>query len=428
VAFYRRRHVADCFANAAKFASLRMRSFENIRRSIAAPYALSLLLCVFVRPSDAAEQPEQQWPANPAPAEPQANPPEPHEVPPDRPISELDENQKPPPAPEQAKDEVKEETITVPPIREDLAAGPITTCKEIKPEQDNWLFRVRRTLAVTACASSAWLDSLFGDQFHYYEYLNTRGSLSVGTLWSEYDGFDPRLRARVRLQLPQWNERISAFAGRVGEDDYISDTEGEFDALPTRQFGGIEDESVLVGLGYSSPERTGNDFDAGVGVRIDLPLDPYARARYEIVRTFADHYVFRVRETVFWQNSEGFGSTTRFNIDRALSDRFLLRWNNVGKYTEETVGLEWFSEVTLFQRLNDKTGLAWQNHISGQSDAEVNLQRYGARVIMRRQLTPAWLFLEVRGGIEWPRMKTAEQRDSSFEAGVAFEMQFSADR
>jgi len=395
-------------------------------RSTSLAYGCALVIAFLASPAFAAEQ---TWPTNPPPDQPGEEAPTPAEVPADRPISEIDKSTQPPPAPEQKAEDRAEranpEEDIGPPIPEDQAPGPITACKEIKPERDKVLDRVRRTLAVTACASSAWLDSMFGDQFYYDAYLNTRGSLSVGTLWSEYDGFDPRLRARVRLQLPQWDQRISAFAGRVGEDDYISDTEGEFNALPTRQFGGLEDESVLVGLGYSSPDRTGNDFDAGVGVRVDLPLDPYARARYEIVRTFAEHYVFRARETVFWQNSEGFGSTTRFNIDRALSDRFLVRWNNLAKYTEETQGVELFSEVTLFQRLNDRTGIAWQNYVTGASDAEVDLQRFGARAIMRRQMTPSWLFLEVRAGVGWPRMKEEEKREASIEAGIAFEMQFS---
>jgi hypothetical protein len=404
-----------------------MSAFGGIRHPIT-------LICAIAWLSSAvsAIAAEQTWPANPPPDRPNEEAPTPSEVPPDRPISDLDKSQQPPPAPEQKSedraDQAEQHKDIGPPMPEELAPGPITACKDIKPEHDTMLERVRRTFAVTACASSAWLDGLFGDQFYYDAYLNTRGSLSVGTLWSEYDGLDPRLRARVRLQLPQWDERISAFAGRVGEDDYISDTEGEFNALPTRQFGGLEDESVLVGLGYSRPERTGNDFDAGVGVRIDLPLDPYARARYEIVRTFAQNYVFRARETVFWQNSEGFGSTTRFNIDRALSERFLVRWNNLAKYTEETEGAEWFSEVTLFQKLNDRMGVAWQNYVSGATDAEVDLQRYGARAILRRQLTPQWLFLELRAGFGWPRLKVFEERKLSFEGGIAFEMQFSDER
>jgi hypothetical protein len=301
-------------------------------------------------------------------------------------------------------------------------ASPMEICAQ--PATDGVLQRVRRTLTVTACASSAWLDGLFGNQIHYDDYHATYGSVTAGGLWSDYDGFDPRLRFRARLQLPQWDQRISAFAGRVGEDDYISDTEGDFDALPTRQFGTLEDESVLVGLGYSSPERTGNDFDAGVGVRLDVPLDPYARARYEIVRSFADRYVFSTRETVFWQNTEGFGTTTRVNLDRVISDRFLLRWGNLGKYTEETIGLEWYTQLTLFQSIGQRTGLAWQAQVEGATDNEVPLTQRAVRVIMRRQLTPDWLIIELRAGVGWPRRKLTEEREASPELGIAFEMQF----
>lgn len=395
-----------------------MRLLEDVGLTLRVIGAVALLLCAWSQPARAQEyQADPTKPADTAPT--------PEEAPSDRPISKLDESEEPPPSPEEPRQRTDAAQGPPAPAKEE-EPGPIEACKEIQPERDKMLDRVRRTLAVTACASSAWLDGFFGDQFHYDEYRDTRGNVSVGTLWSEYDGFDPRLRARVRLRLPQWNEKVSAFAGRVGEDDYIADTEGEFEALPTRIFAdSFEDESVLVGLGYSSPERTGNDFDAGVGVRVDWPLDPYLRARYEIVRTFARVYVFRARETVFWQNSEGFGSTTRFNIDRALTDRFLLRWNNIGKWTEETVGLEWFSEVTLFQKLNDRMGIAWQNYVSGLSDNEVGITRYGARAVVRRRLTPEWLFLELRAGVSWPRFERWEERHSSLEGGIAFEVQFS---
>ncbi len=307
---------------------------------------------------------------------------------------------------------------------EESSITPMEGCAQRDRDDSTMLERVRRRLTVTACASSAWLDGLFGDQFRYDEYRATYGRVSAGGLWSDYDGFDPRLRFRVRLKLPQWDDRITAFAGRVGEDDYISDTEGDFEALPTRQFGDLEDESVLVGLGYSSPERTGNDFDVGVGVRVDLPLDPYARARYEIVRGFGERYVFTARETVFWQNTEGFGTTTRVYLDRAISDTLLLRWANLGKYTEETLGLEWYTQFTLFQSLNERTGLAWQVQTEGETDNEVQLTRHSARLIVRRQLTPDWLFLELRGGVSWPRRKLSEEREASPEVGIALEMEF----
>jgi hypothetical protein len=333
----------------------------------------------------------------------------------------------PSPTTEAAPPVVESEPKTVEPVEVSATEmGVMDVCKEMQDEQAlTMLERVRRRLSIAACASSGWLDGLFGDQLRYEEYRETYGSVSAGTLWSDYDGFDPRLRFRIRLQLPQWDERLSAFAGRVGEDDYISDVEDDFDALPTRQFGHLEDESVLLGLGYSNPKRTGNDFDASAGVRVDTPLDPYVRTRYEIVRNFAENYVFSARETLFWQNSEGLGTTTRLILDRALSERFLLRWANLGTYTQETVGLEWYSQMTLFQSVGDRTGLAWQAQVEGATDNEVPLTRTAVRLIMRRQFKhPEWLFLELRGGVAWPREKREEDREATPELGIAIEMQF----
>ena len=311
------------------------------------------------------------------------------------------------------------------PASELEASTASAVCAQTREPESTVSERVRRGLAVSACASSAWLDGLFGEQVHQDEYRATHGSVSAGALWSGYDGFDPHLRFQVRLQLPNLDERVSAFVGRLGKDEYVADiAEDEFDALPTRRFGEVEDESALVGLGYSEPVRAGDRFDASVGVRVRLPLDPYARARYEIVRAFADHYVFSARQAVFWRHSDGFGATTHATIDRTLSDRSLLRWSNVGTFSEATQGLEWYTQATLYQTLDQRTGLAWQAQIDGATDNEVDVTGYAVRLIMRRQLNFEWLILELRGGVSWPRLRLDEEREASAEIGAAIEMQF----
>lgn len=311
-----------------------------------------------------------------------------------------------------------------PEISEEARNGD-NVCDEMVPDAVTVLERARKTLTTGACRSAAWLDGLFGDRLYYDDYRDTYGSVSAGALWTDYDGLDPRVRFRVRMKLPQMDERLSAFIGRVGQDEYVSDSESEFVALPTRQFGGrLEEETLLVGLGYSEAERTGNDFDVDVGVRVRLPLDPYARSSYEIIRTFAEQYVVRARQTVFWQNSEGFGTTSRLILDRALSERFLVRWGGLAKYTQETEGVEWYTESTLFQAFSARTALAWQLHVGGQLDNEVPLTDYGARLILRRRLDPEWLILELRAGVHFPRYLLEEERKLSPEAGIALEMQF----
>ena len=114
-------------------------------------------------------------------------------------------------APVMAQDEEEEDAVT-----------PMTGCAQRDRPDATMIERMRRRLSVTTCASSAWLDSLGGDEFRYDQYRATYGTISAGGLWSDYDGFDPRLRFRMRLKLPQWDERISAFAGRDSPDPVSS--------------------------------------------------------------------------------------------------------------------------------------------------------------------------------------------------------------
>ena len=58
----------------------------------------------------------------------------------------------------------------------------------------------------------------------------------------------------------------------------------------------------------------------------------------------------------------------------------------------------------------------------------MQLTRHSARLIVRRQLTADWLFLELRGGVSWPRRKLTEEREASPEIGIALEMEFGNSR
>src|SRR5678816_452247 len=62
-------------------------------------------------------------------------------------------------APALAQEEEEKPTVT-----------PMEGCAERERPEASVLERVRRRLTVTACASSAWLDGLFGDQFRYDQY------------------------------------------------------------------------------------------------------------------------------------------------------------------------------------------------------------------------------------------------------------------
>lgn len=292
-----------------------------------------------------------------------------------------------------------------------------------KPSGPAWIDRMQEGLYRTLCLSTARFDGFFGNARFDDEYQATHGSLAVGALWDERDHWDPSLRFRAHVRLPQLSERFSAFVGRLDPDEYVTELRDDFDTLP-RQFAREDDDEVLLGLGYRQPGRGGGHFDAGVGVELGWPLGPYVKGTYRLAVPFFERNLLRLHETIFWREDEHFGATTRFDLERLLAEGFLVRWTGSGTYTQNTVGMRWFSSVTLYQNLGEGRAFAYQAGISGETDQEVELADYGLRVIYRRRLRFEWLFLELRSSITWPRETLLEEREPNWGAGVALEMLF----
>jgi hypothetical protein len=139
---------------------------------------------------------------------------------------------------------------------------------------------------------------------------------------------------------------------------------------------------------------------------------------------FGDRNLLRLDETIFWEEDEGFGATTRVDLERSLGEDFLVRWTGSGRFTEETEGVRWFSSLTLYQNLGDGRAFAYEAGISGESDREVAVADYGLRAIYRRRIHLEWLFLELRSTITWPRETLLERREPNWGVGIALEMLF----
>jgi len=306
-------------------------------------------------------------------------------------------------------------------------AFPVADATELchdKPPGLAWIDRMQEAFYRTMCSSAVWFDGFFGNARFDDEYQATHGSVSLGALWDERDHWDPSVRFRVQMNLPQMSDRYSAFIGKVDPDEFVTEQRDDFDTLP-RQFGRESDDDVLIGLGYRQPGSRGGRFDAGVGVSLGSSLLPYAKATYRIAVPLLARNLLRLRETVFWEDSERLGATTRFDFDRLVSDDFLARWTGSATFTQETEGVRWFSHVTLYQNLHDGRAISYQAAITAESDRDVSITDYGLRVIYRRTIFDReWLFLELRTGVAWPRESLLERRESVWGAGVAVEMMF----
>ena len=302
-------------------------------------------------------------------------------------------------------------------------AGAVEHCSD-KPQGPAWIDRMQAALYRSTCSTAVWFDGFFGSARFDDEYQATHGSVSVGTLWDERDHWDPSLRFRVQMDLPHMSDRFSAFVGKVDAEEFVTEQRDDFDTLP-RQLGREDDDQVLFGLGYSQPRSHGGHFDVSAGTSLALPTEPYGKLTYRIAIPILERSLLRLRESVFWEESEHLGATTRIDLERLLSDDFLVRLTGSATFTQETEGVRWFSQLTLFQNLHKGRAISYQLGITAESDLDVPVTDYGLRVIYRRSIfNREWLFLELRSSITWPREDLLEDRETNLGAGVALEMMF----
>jgi hypothetical protein len=299
-------------------------------------------------------------------------------------------------------------------------------CREGEPVEDDLLDNSRRILAETFCGATLWFDGLFGQP----DVENARavsGRVELSTIYTQADGTEPRGRLRLKYDLPNVERRVNLFLGRDDRDDFVQGRQEGF-AIRSSVFGVETEDRWLAGLGYSPPGRWRERLDFRAGARLSSSPEAFVQGRLRRNVFVGERTVWRLRETVFYENRDGFGSTSSADFDYVLRRRTLLfHWGTVGTVSEATDGLDWRSATVLYQNLGSGSALGYELFLRGSTGSDVAVREYGARGVYRRPLNREWLFGELIGGYTWPRESLADRREGSVLFGFGLELLFGRD-
>jgi hypothetical protein len=289
-----------------------------------------------------------------------------------------------------------------------------------------WLDRTRQGVYDALWHSSMRVDRWFGSTRDESQYQNIYGSIAPAVLWDQHYGLSTPFRFNVNLPLPQIDQRFHAFIGRFDPSEVITESSEPSGAF-RRQYGPVTQDQTLFGLGFHQPSKQGGYFDAGAGIRLSLPLDPYLKGSYVYERGASERGLFSLRETGFWQHSQGLGVTNRIDMERIYNLRWLARWTGSVTFSQKSQGALWWSAVDLLRGFPNRRAIALELESDGQTDAQVALHNYGAKLAWRQSVVRKWLVLEVRTSLSWPQDLPEQRRKMSPGVGVGFEMLFGTD-
>lgn len=313
------------------------------------------------------------------------------------------------------------EETTVP--AEDATSTPQANGKQ----KDPWIDRAHQGVFNAVWRSAMRVDGWFHpnekEDAAEASYMEARGSIAPALLYDEFDGFQPRFRFQLDVPLPAINERLHAFIGRVNRDEYVTEREPGSGAF-ARQYGRpVEDDETLLGIRYREP-RQGGRFEADAGIRIRSPIDPFVKGSYRFERGTTETTLLSLRETVFWQNSEKFGLTSRLDIERVVRDFWLFRWTASGTISQRTHGVRGYGAFNAIRGLPNRRAICGEIFTEGEFDADVPMENYGVKLAYRRSIARDWLVLETRVSLTFPREEVWQHREASLGVGVGLEMFF----
>lgn len=300
-------------------------------------------------------------------------------------------------------------------------------CRLQQIGEDAGLEKSRRLLYETLCSAGLWFDGLLGGDPDVDSARRIHGRIEGTVTYSDYWGTELKGRLRLRYDLPNLKHRFALFLGRDEAGEAIEDRR---ETLPIQSalLNIDEEEEWLAGFGYSPPGRRLRKVDLRVGVKVKSETEVFFQTRWRSTVFVGEKSAWRFRETLFWQNRDGFGLTSGLDFNRVLRNDLLLRWSNIGTFSEATDGVRWRTSVILYQNLRAQRALAYETFVRGETRDPEPLREYGLRAVYRfPSKRRKWLFGELIAGWTFPRADEDASRKSSPLVGFGVDLLFGPD-
>jgi hypothetical protein len=246
----------------------------------------------------------------------------------------------------------------------------------------------------------------------------TDGQINFELYYNEDGKFNPNLRFKANLRLPNMERRTYAFIGRDNPSDVVADRPDDL----TRQNKALSDQpgdkQLFAGLG----RPVGKNFDMRLGVRGGLK--PFAQARFWHQWLLSPVQVLDFRQTTFADPDAKLGSTTALSYAMALRPTLALRWLSSTTVTQQDPHFNWASNIGLYKDFGAQRQATMEVQMYGTIRGDVPITDYGLQGTWEQPVYRDWLLGQILVGRFWPRKDVTDVRQGRWVGGLYLKMRF----
>ncbi len=264
-----------------------------------------------------------------------------------------------------------------------------------------------------------WVDKFFGEkrglESASYDYLRLINQLVIRE--GESPEFRPRVKAKVIL--PQMKNTTSL----LFSNDRSSDNKDfASQQLEQNDINSDENNKLTAAINFQTKSSLKSKIDYRLG--LDSSLDLFAFARHS--KPLVDQKDLDIENSnyLFWEEENGFGIATEFELNQVLDEKNLFRWKYSILRAEKSQGNEWSNRFTLVDHPKDNTWITYDLSFRGKTELDYDVEQYRLAVRYRNRTAIKWLYYEIEPEIRFIRNERYIEREMVPGIALRLEIQF----
>jgi len=249
--------------------------------------------------------------------------------------------------------------------------------------------------------TAKWLDSFFDDPRFRAEDNRTRVKIDAEYLWERGTTSDFRFPISAQLKLPKLQNR-ARFAV-FGSPQQGVEGEPPPSGTAASKLPGAQQNNPTAALDYFfwATERLNIGTRVGVRFREGSPT-LYVEPRYRQLQKF-DPWAFRFTQDFKWWTDVGWESTTTFDLERPLGDKFFFRTTLQGAWTQEVEDIYHYSLAFNVRQILSPRRVVQYELVNGFETDKDSLKEIRATLRFREKIWRDWMFFEVAPYVSFRR-------------------------
>lgn len=267
-------------------------------------------------------------------------------------------------------------------------------------ENQTWQTNASKMLGATHTQMSksvkdfaARIDTFLANDRSLEEEKGDRLRLRLISRFDENGKASFKQHVSIHLKLPKIRKRFMLVLEELGEGDQLDDIKKEDN---------IEKLNAVFRLILHETEHERLDFDSGMSFK-PAP-NPIGRVRYRI-DIHLGQWNFRPTQVIYWKLDDGFGETSRLDLERHLFDLDLLRFTEEVTWSEVSSGVEFITTAAYLRTFSDLAACGLFFNIFAHTRPSAMIDSYRLNFTYRRAIYKHWIYFQVEPVLEAPQDK-----------------------